>query len=82
MVSKNNVALAVLLGGAVFAQSAWAQKVDCAAWAQRLQARADAFDARCATTPMTINGPQWRACQAEQTAILKQRDQWIAACRR
>jgi len=84
MASRIKVAFAVLLGGAVLAQTAAAQQqqANCAAWAQRLQSRADAFDARCARTPMTINGPEWQACQAEHDAIMNERNQWIAACGR
>jgi hypothetical protein len=78
------VSVAMLAGSAlaVHGIAAEAQSPDCAAWAQQIQARGDAFDARCATTPMTVNGPQWQACQAEQATIMAERDRWIAACRR
>ena len=84
MIGRFIIVLAVLLGAAL-APSASAQQqqqASCAAWAQRLQSRADAFDARCARTPMTINGPEWQACQAEHDAIMNERNQWIAACQR
>jgi hypothetical protein len=82
MTRKIMVLSVVLLGVLACPQPGSAQSADCAQWAQRLQARADAFDARCSRTPMTINGPQWQACQAEQSAILAERDRWVAACRR
>jgi hypothetical protein len=82
MIGRIGVAIGTAFSCVAFAQNASAQQVDCAAWAQQIQGRADAFDVQCARTPMPINGPQWQTCQSEQAAILAERDKWMASCRR